>query len=553
MVPPGMPPPGSGRKTQICAYWKEGRCTRGSLCAFAHGDHELESEARKRFLASQPSVLKPPLVPVPPRAVSGRDRAGQRTSIGSRLKSSSPSRRGGTKPVHFTKRDSIGVEERAACVVLEYKPEAEADVEMKDDATKDVEMKNGDAAAATEEKQTAEEKAPTEETASDAKGAEEKAEEKVDGPVEAKPEKEQQENATTIVDDDDVAEVVDVDMKEKNKEVHVDVDKDDREKKLEKEKEELEKKRKEEEQAKLDEANKYPEPASFLLSEEGLDHLMITYDLGCKLLTDMGWSFGKGVGRDLQGKLEPIAQHVLSLASLRFGNRDRRPHGYRAPRRFLDSDAGSDEDPDRRPDRRRGRRGRSDSSGGSTRSSRKSSEASSSDKSRSRSHRRRKRRRRTTKVESSGSGSASSRSSSSSSSSGSSRSGRRRKRRTRRRSRDKGKKEGGGAGGFSSTAAGSTPGQAAGGSQSAKDAAAGAAVLASQGGAAKEDPDIAQAKKNVLAKLTTMKNVEPKEERAKQFRFLLREWHPDKNPERLDMATAVFQFLQKGKSLLNLK
>lgn len=69
----------------------------------------------------------------------------------------------------------------------------------------------------------------------------------------------------------------------------------------------------------------------------------------------------------------------------------------------------------------------------------------------------------------------------------------------------------------------------------------------------KEPPEIAQAKKQVLAKLTMMKNIEPKEQRAKEFRLLLREWHPDKNPERIDMATAVFQFLQKGKSLLNLK
>lgn len=60
-------------------------------------------------------------------------------------------------------------------------------------------------------------------------------------------------------------------------------------------------------------------------------------------------------------------------------------------------------------------------------------------------------------------------------------------------------------------------------------------------------------KKRVLAKLTELQKVEPKEQRAKEFRNLLRDWHPDKNPEKKDMATAVFQFLQKGKSLLNLK
>jgi len=70
---------------------------------------------------------------------------------------------------------------------------------------------------------------------------------------------------------------------------------------------------------------------------------------------------------------------------------------------------------------------------------------------------------------------------------------------------------------------------------------------------AKEPPEIALAKKQVLAKLTELTKIEPKEQRAKDFRNLLREWHPDKNPERMEMATAVFQFLQKGKSLLNLK
>lgn len=67
-----------------------------------------------------------------------------------------------------------------------------------------------------------------------------------------------------------------------------------------------------------------------------------------------------------------------------------------------------------------------------------------------------------------------------------------------------------------------------------------------------EPPEIAQAKKQVLAKLTMLQNVEPKEQRARQFRELLREWHPDKNPEKIEMATAVFQFLQKGKTLLGL-
>lgn len=63
---------------------------------------------------------------------------------------------------------------------------------------------------------------------------------------------------------------------------------------------------------------------------------------------------------------------------------------------------------------------------------------------------------------------------------------------------------------------------------------------------------IEEAKKEALAKLTLLQGVEPKEERAKQWRLLLRNWHPDKNPDKSEVATAVFQFLQKGKSLINL-
>jgi len=76
---------------------------------------------------------------------------------------------------------------------------------------------------------------------------------------------------------------------------------------------------------------------------------------------------------------------------------------------------------------------------------------------------------------------------------------------------------------------------------------------ADKAAASGENPDIQKAKMEALAKLREMQSVEPKEERSKQFRALLREWHPDKNPEKTEVATAVFQFLQKGKNLLNLK
>jgi len=48
-------------------------------------------------------------------------------------------------------------------------------------------------------------------------------------------------------------------------------------------------------------------------------------------------------------------------------------------------------------------------------------------------------------------------------------------------------------------------------------------------------------------------HVEPREARMTEFRALLRKWHPDKNPERVETATAVFQFLQKGKPMLDAK
>lgn len=76
---------------------------------------------------------------------------------------------------------------------------------------------------------------------------------------------------------------------------------------------------------------------------------------------------------------------------------------------------------------------------------------------------------------------------------------------------------------------------------------------ASGSAAGVENPAVAKAKMEALEKLRHMQSVEPKEERSKQFRALLREWHPDKNPDKSEVATEVFQFLQKGKSLLNLK
>jgi len=63
--------------------------------------------------------------------------------------------------------------------------------------------------------------------------------------------------------------------------------------------------------------------------------------------------------------------------------------------------------------------------------------------------------------------------------------------------------------------------------------------------------DVDQAKKEVLEKLTKLRT-ESRDVRMQQFKQLLLQWHPDKNPTRQEMATAVFQFLQKGKVLLEI-
>lgn len=76
-----------------------------------------------------------------------------------------------------------------------------------------------------------------------------------------------------------------------------------------------------------------------------------------------------------------------------------------------------------------------------------------------------------------------------------------------------------------------------------------AAALALRQEAASTNPEVEKAKQEALERLIALKNLEP-EARMKEWRLLLREWHPDKNPERVEVATAVFQFLQKGKAMV---
>lgn len=77
------------------------------------------------------------------------------------------------------------------------------------------------------------------------------------------------------------------------------------------------------------------------------------------------------------------------------------------------------------------------------------------------------------------------------------------------------------------------------------------AASSSGAAAAPTNPEIEKAKATVLEKLLKLKEVEPKDTRIRDWRALLREWHPDKNPDRVEVATAVFQFLQKGKQLID--
>uniref|UniRef100_A0A7S4V8R4 RanBP2-type domain-containing protein n=1 Tax=Alexandrium monilatum TaxID=311494 RepID=A0A7S4V8R4_9DINO len=100
-----------------------------------------------------------------------------------------------------------------------------------------------------------------------------------------------------------------------------------------------------------------------------------------------------------------------------------------------------------------------------------------------------------------------------------------------------------------SGAAGSRGSGGAGRPQSGSDAAAVAALKLQSNGS----PEVDRAKAEALEELMKLRSLETKEARMTEFRALLRKWHPDKNPERVEVATAVFQFLQKGKPVLDAK
>ncbi|CAK9086997.1 Uncharacterized protein SCF082_LOCUS41143 [Durusdinium trenchii] len=72
----------------------------------------------------------------------------------------------------------------------------------------------------------------------------------------------------------------------------------------------------------------------------------------------------------------------------------------------------------------------------------------------------------------------------------------------------------------------------------------------SRSGTLSETEEIMEAKNQAVKRLEEIKDMQGSaEEKEKAFKKLLREWHPDKNADRVQVCTAVFQFLQKARHL----
>mmetsp|Transcript_97321 Transcript_97321/g.275734 ORF Transcript_97321/g.275734 Transcript_97321/m.275734 type:complete len:374 (-) Transcript_97321:109-1230(-) len=140
-------------------------------------------------------------------------------------------------------------------------------------------------------------------------------------------------------------------------------------------------------------------------------------------------------------------------------------------------------------------------------------------------------------------------------SSGSSRSKRksrsRRRKHSKSRSRNRAKRRSRSrSSGSSSSGSSSGSSKRRGGTAKSATTAAEELTKVAEGGEGAKNPEVEKAKAEVLEKMIKLRDVQPKEARVRDWRALLREWHPDKNPDRVEVATAVFQFLQKGKLLL---
>lgn len=69
-----------------------------------------------------------------------------------------------------------------------------------------------------------------------------------------------------------------------------------------------------------------------------------------------------------------------------------------------------------------------------------------------------------------------------------------------------------------------------------------------------KNPAVEKAKSEALQKVVKLREADiPVDEKRRQWRALLREWHPDKHADNVEVATAVFQFLQKAKTILKLE
>lgn len=515
---PGKGPPGK-QKLAICQYWKEGRCNRGEMCSYAHGDHELRT----------------PAPPMPPMGMKGGPPIGKGMGPGGKGGPPGPGPGpGGVMPpppipqnrktqlcVYFkdgrcTRGNACNYAHGEHELIDRGRPPERPPPPVRHPVNSRFDVRSGPQVRPPRDSRPSRSRSPRRLkkvafARSETLVAIDRSDCAVDGPPVEEPAAAPDEpdlsvngSSTQKVGEDAEEESAKVgengDAAKEGIQVDVEAEVDG-----------------EQERATAPKAAAPPAPApppppvpmSYLLSEDGANELNELYGIGAQLLRSMGWHPGVGVGANLDGELEPVSVQLLGLPSTHYGRKDRRCLGRRKPKRFRDSDESS---PSRTP------------SSSSSRSTSKSSQKSS--KSSSPSSKKKKKRRRRTKRKKQSRSSSSKRSSASSSSSSS-----------KSRKKKKGK--------FTSEAPAGNPAGAAG--------AAAANVAAPPQAAVVEDPETAQAKKRVLAKLTELQKVEPKEQRAKEFRNLLRDWHPDKNPEKKDMATAVFQFLQKGKSLLNLK
>merc|ERR1712039_549023 len=63
------------------------------------------------------------------------------------------------------------------------------------------------------------------------------------------------------------------------------------------------------------------------------------YGIGATLVKKWGWTPGKGIGKNLEGKLEPVSLQILRDVAVHHGKKDRRCLGVQPLKNVFDSDA----------------------------------------------------------------------------------------------------------------------------------------------------------------------------------------------------------------------